>query len=290
MTAIPLVGRPAAHSRLDLSVPPPASGLSGVVWALRDTWVVTRRNLSHIRRVPEKLLDVTLQPVIFVVLFAYIFGSAVNVPQYRSFLMAGIFTQQVVFLSVTTAVGFTSDLSNGLMDRFRSLPMARVAVVAGRAVADLVHGWIGMTVMALCGLAVGWRANDGALRAVAGFGLLALFAFAMIWVGTVLGLTVRTTEAAQSLGFTVLFPLTFVANTFVPTSGFPQWLQVIADWNPISATVEACRQLWGNAPPVPPEAAWPLRHSVFASVMYSVVIIAVVAPIAVRRYRSAISH
>ena len=286
MTAIP-AGPAAAHSRLDLSVPPPATGAGGMLWALRDTQVVARRNLIHIRRVPEKLLDVTIQPMIFVLLFAYVFGSAVDVPNYRSFLMAGIFTMQVTFLCVTTAVGFTSDLANGLMDRFRSLPMARMAVVAGRAVADVVHGTLGVGVMVLCGLLVGWRTHTSALSVVAGFGLLLLFAFAMIWVGTVMGLTVRTTEAAQALGFTILFPLTFVANTFVPTAGLPPWLRTIADWNPLSATVQACRELWGNAPPLAPDAAWPLQHAVFASATYSLAIIAVAAPIAVRRYRSA---
>ena len=277
-----------------LEIPaPPESPAARLRWAIADGLTVTRRNLSHIRRVPEKLLDVTLQPIIFVFLFAYVFGSAIQVPgggNYREFLLPGIFAQSVAFLAITTAVGVADDMAKGLIDRFRSLPMARSAVLVGRALADLTHSVIGIAVMAACGLVVGWRAHNGVLQALAGFGLLLLFGFAMIWVGTFIGLIVRATETAQVIGFVALFPVTFLANTFVPTRGMPAVLRVIAEWNPLSATVAACRELFGNPGAAYTGGAWPLQHPIVASVAFSVLLIVVFVPLAVRRYRTAMSH
>jgi ABC transporter DrrB family efflux protein len=254
---------------------------------------VTRRNLSHIRRVPEKLLDVTLQPVIFVLLFSYVFGSAIQVPgggNYREYLLPGIFAQSVAFLAITTAVGVADDMAKGLIDRFRSLPMARSAVLVGRALADLTHSILGIAVMSVCGLIVGWRAHEGLGKMLAGFGILLLFGFAMIWVGTFIGLIVRATETAQVIGFVALFPLTFLANTFVPTQGMPVVLRTIADWNPLSATVAACRELFGNPGAAYTGSAWPLHHPITASIGFSLVLLVIFAPLAVYRYRTAISH
>jgi len=270
---------------------PAATPLGRLRWALADGWTVARRNLSHVRRVPEKLLDVTLQPIIFVLLFAFVFGSAIAVPgggSYREFLMAGIFAQTMAFAAATTAVSVATDMSKGLIDRFRSLPMARSAVLTGRTVADLVASLLGVTVMALCGLAVGWRAHNGLLPTLAAFGLLLLFGFAMTWLGTYIGLLVRAPETAQVLMFVVMFPLTFVANTFVPTAGMPTWLRTVADWNPLSAVVAACRQLFGNPTAAVPAAdlALPLQHPVLASLAWSLLILAVFVPLAVRRYRT----
>lgn len=272
---------------------PPTNPATRLRWAIADGLTVTRRNLIHIRRVPEKLLDVTIQPIIFVFLFAYVFGSAIQVPgggNYREYLLPGIFAQSVAFLAITTAVGVADDMSKGLIDRFRSLPMARSAVLVGRALADLTHSILGVAIMSICGLIAGWRAHEGLLSTLAGFGILLLFGFAMIWVGTFIGLIVRATETAQVIGFVALFPLTFVANTFVPTQGMPAVLRVIADWNPLSATVAATRLLFGNPGTTYTGSAWPQQHPIVASIGFSLALLIIFAPLAVHRYRTATSR
>jgi ABC transporter DrrB family efflux protein len=268
---------------------PPSTPIARLRWALADGLTVTRRNLAHIRRVPEKLLDVTLSPIMFVLLFAFVFGSAIQVPDggYGAFLMPGIFVQSVAFLSMTTAVSVANDMQKGIIDRFRSLPMARSAVLVGRTVADLVHMSLGMIVTAACGLIVGWRADEGLLATLGGFGVLLLFGFAMTWLGALVGLIVRTPETASALGFMVLFPITFVANTFVPTEGMPTPLRIMAEWNPISATAAACRLLFGNPGAAYAGDAWPLQNPVLASVGSSLIMLAVFVPLAVHRYRTA---
>ena len=265
---------------------PPSTPWSRLRWALIDALTVARYTLAHIRYVPEKLLDVTIQPIMFVLLFAYVFGSAISIPgggSYKEYLMAGIFAQTMVFSSGGSAVGVAESMSKGLVDRFRSLPMARSAVLTGMTFADFVTSILGLTVMSLSGLVVGWRVHEGLASTLGGFGLLLLLGFAMSWFGTFLGLVVRTPESAQALVFIALFPVTFVANTFVPTQGMPTWLRTIADWNPISATVAGCRQLFGNPTVIHP-TAWPLQHPVVASVGWSLLILIVFVPLAVRRY------
>ncbi len=269
---------------------PPSTPLARLRWGLADSLVVTRRALDHIWRFPEKLLGFVVMPVIFVVLFGYVFGSAISVPgggDYREFLMPGIFAQGVAFGCVSTAVEIADDMAKGIIDRFRSLPMARPAVLIGGTLATLLQAVVGMTLMAGCGLVIGWRARNGLLPTLSAFGLLLLFEFAMIWVGAFIGMLVRTPETADMATFTWLFPLTFIANTFVPTQGMPAWLRAIADWNPLSAIAEACRQLFGNPSPLLAHAAWPLEHPVIASLGWSLLIIAVFLTLAVRRYRSA---
>jgi ABC-2 type transport system permease protein len=282
---------PAAHITLDLPGPP-TGVLSKLRWAAVDGVTVATRNLRHIRQVPDRLLNATVSPIMFVLLFAYVLGSAIAVRggNYRDFLMPGIFVQTVAFTCATTAMGVANDMSKGLIDRFRSLPMARSAVLVGRTSADLVEGLIGITVMAACGLAVGWRIHTGFLRGLAGFALLVLFGFAMNWLGTIIGLLMRSPEAVQSLVFITLFPITFVANTFVPTENMTPWLRNVADWNPISALVAACRELFGNVGAPYTGSAWPLQHPVPAAFGYSVLLLAVFAPLAVRRYRSAVGR
>ena len=262
-------------------------------WAVSDALTMTRRNLTHVRRVPEKLMDVTIQPIMFVLLFAYVFGSAIAVPgggNYREFLMAGIFAQSMAFTAGGTAVSVADDMAKGIIDRFCSLPMARSAVLVGRTIADLLASVLGMTIMAGCGLLVGWRAHEGVLQTLAGFGLLLLFGYAMSWAGTFVGLMVRTPEVAQTIVFVVLFSITFVANTFVPTAGMPAVLRVVADWNPISATVAACRDLFGNPGAIQTSTAWPLQHPVLASAGWSLLLLAIFIPLAVTRYRTATSR
>ena len=261
-------------------------------WALSDSLVVVERLLSHVWRFPEKLLGMMVMPVVFVLLFCYVFGSAISVPggDYRTYLMPGIFAQSMAFGCVAVAVGVADDMAQGVIDRFRSLPMARSAVLAGHAGAALVQGIAGLLIMVGCGLVVGWRDNGSLAQTLVAFGLLLLFELALIWVGAFIGLLVRTPEAADSATFTWLFPLTFVANTFVPTQGMPAWLRTVADWNPMSAITAACRQLFGNPGLPHAQAAWPLQHPIAASIGWSLLILAIFVPLAVRRYRAAAAH
>jgi ABC-2 type transport system permease protein len=258
-------------------------------WAVGDCLALTRRNLTHVRHVPEKLIDVTLQPLMFVLLFAYVFGGAIHVSggSYHEYLMGGIVVQTLAFAVMGTAVGLADDIRNGVIDRFRSLPMARSAVLAGRALADTLSNLIALAVLVIAGLIVGWRIDDGAGSAIAGFALVLLFAYAMTWAGILLGLLVRTPDAAQGFVFVVIFPLTFVANTFVSTPDLPSGLRQVAEWNPISAVVAAVRDLFGNPSGLPADAAWPLEHAVPVAIAWCLAILAVCVPLAVRRYRVA---
>jgi ABC-2 type transport system permease protein len=281
----------AARPTLDLPGPP-TSTLGTLRWALTDGVTVAVRNLRHIRQVPDRLLNATVSPIMFGLLFSYVLGSAIAVKggSYRDFLMPGIFVQTVAFCCAATAIGVSNDMSKGLIDRFRSLPMARSAVLVGRTTADLVENLIGISVMALCGLAVGWRTHTNVLQVLAGFALLVLFGFAMNWLGTIIGLLMRSPEAVQSVVFVTLFPITFVANTFVPTDNMTPWLRHVADWNPISALVAACRELFGNTGVPYTGGAWPLHHPIVAAFGYSVLLLVIFAPLAVRRYRSAVGR
>jgi ABC-2 type transport system permease protein len=261
-------------------------------WAVGDCLALTRRNLTHVRHVPEKLIDVTLQPLMFVLLFAYVFGGAIHVSDgsYHEYLMGGIIVQTLAFAVMGTAVGLADDMGKGVVDRFRSLPMARSAVLAGRALADMVSNAIALAVLVVAGLIVGWGIHDGAGSAIAGFALVLLFAYAMTWAGILLGLLVRTPDAAQGFVFVVIFPLTFLANTFVSTQDLPSGLREVAEWNPISAVVAAVRDLFGNPTGLPADAAWPLEHAIPLSIAWSLAILAVCVPLAVRRYRAATAH
>jgi len=254
---------------------------------LRQSLVMVRRNLTHIKRQPEMLLDVTIQPVMFVLLFAYVFGGSIQTggTSYREWLLPGIMGQTMAFASFVVAIGLTNDLGKGIIDRFRSLPMHQAAVLVGRSLAGLLHSSIGIVVMAVTGLAIGWRIRGSAIDAVAAFGLLLLFGFAMVWVGILVGSKMRSVEAVNGVMFTTMFPLTFVANTFAPAEAMTPWLRRIAEWNPISALVQAVRQLWGNVDGAAPGSAWPLRHAPWMSMGWSLLIIAIVAPIALRAYR-----
>jgi ABC-2 type transport system permease protein len=258
-------------------------------WAAGDTLALTKRNLTHVRHVPEKLIDVTLQPLMFVLLFAYVFGGAIHVSggSYHEYLMGGIVVQTLAFAIMGTAVGLADDIRGGVIDRFRSLPMARSAVLAGRALADTLSNLIALAVLVVAGLIVGWRIHDGIASAIGGFALVLLFAYAMTWAGILLGLIVRAPDAAQGFVFIVVFPLTFIANTFVSTADLPDGLRQVAEWNPISAVVAAVRDLFGNPTGLPADPAWPLAHAVPVAIAWCVAILAVCVPLAVRRYRAA---
>jgi ABC transporter DrrB family efflux protein len=214
-------------------------------WALADGLVLAKRNLLQIPRVPELLVFATIQPVMFVLLFRYVFGGAIDVggTSYVNFLMAGIFVQTVAFGSMTTGIGLAEELQKGLVDRFRSLPMARSAVLTGRTIADLVRNMFVVAVMLAVGLLVGFRPDAGVTDWVAAIGLLLLLSFAFSWIGATIGLMVRSVEAVQSAGFIWLFPLTFASSAFVRTEDMPGWLQTFADHQPMTQVIDAVRGL-----------------------------------------------
>jgi ABC transporter DrrB family efflux protein len=245
-----------------------------------DTLVVAERNLVRLPRAPDLLLAFTVQPVMFVLLFVYVFGGAINTPgyDYVDFLIPGIIVQNIAFGGFVTALGLSEDLKKGLIDRFRSLPMARPAVLAGRTLADVVTNTLSVIVLVVTGLIIGFSFHASALEIIAGFGLLILFGYAFSWVFALLGLLVSSPEAANSLGFILVFPLTFISSAFVPVDSMPDALQWFADINPFTIVVDAMRALWLGAP---------AGNSVWGAVVWSLVILAIFAPLAVWRYRRA---
>lgn len=258
--------------------------------ALFDGAMVAKRNLIKIKRVPDLIVFSTIQPIMFVLLFAYIFGSAIEIPglSYREFLMGGIFVQTCVFGATITGAGLADDMKKGIIDRFRSLPMARSAVLVGRTTSDLLNNALVVVIMSLTGLVVGWRIRSSFLQALAGFALLLLFSYAISWVMATVGLWVSSVEVVNNASFIVIFPLTFIANTFVGTTNLPGVLKPVAEWNPVSAITQAVRELFGNTSPVvPAPTAWPLRHPVLTSIVWIVLILATFVPLAVNRYRKA---
>jgi ABC-2 type transport system permease protein len=263
------------------------SALVGVRRSARETALLAERSLRHIPRVPEKLADATIMPVVFIFTFAYVFGSAIRVPgggSYREYLIGGMFAQAAFQPLQSLAVGVAEDMRTGLVDRLRVLPISRGAFLTGRNVADLLERILGSGVFIVLGLIVGWRVHTSAWEFLAAFGLVQLLAFALSWVGTWVGLVVRSGESAQQLMFIVIFPLMFVSGIFVPISGMPDVLRTIADWNPLTAIATACRELFGNPVGAVPDV-WPLQHPVLATLLWSAGIMALFAPLAVRRYR-----
>jgi ABC-2 type transport system permease protein len=270
---------------MSTAVPPPSQRVGNI---FGDTWVVARRGLLHMLRQPEALTDVTLQPVMFVLLFAYVFGGAINVSGggYREFLMGGIFAQTIVFGAFGVAIALAHDRSNGAIDRFRSLPMARGSVLGGHAVASLIRATLPIVLMSLCGLIVGWRIHTSFLEAAGAYGVMIAFSFAIIWLGVLLGSLLPSVEAVQGVAFTAIFPITFVASTFVPVDTLPGVLRTIAEWNPVTTVSESLRELFGNPtgefgsnPP------WSLQHPILYSSIWIMVIVVVCAPLAIRSYQ-----
>jgi ABC-2 type transport system permease protein len=261
---------------------------SVVVGRLSDIWAMTRRNLVHISREPMQLSDVTLQPLLFTVLFVYIFGGAIPIPgggSYVDFLLAGILALNLVTSTMGTAVGLSTDLHEGMIDRFRALPMWRSAVLVGRSMADLLTSFLCALIVALTGLVVGWRPGASYISIVGGFALLLFFAYSISWVSACVGMNSKSPESAASFGFIVLFPISFVSNIFVPTQHMPGWLQAMANWNPVSAVVAGARVLWGNPNPSGTIQAWPMQHPVEAGLIWSVAILAVAAPLAAHFFK-----
>ena len=254
----------------------------------RQSWIMVKRNMIHTKRMPEMLSDVTAQPIMFVLLFAFVFGASITNTggtSYREFLLPGIQAQTIVFSAFVVASGITADVEKGIIDRFRSLPISRSSVLIGRSIASVIHSSLGALVMALTGLAIGWRIRNSIAEAVLAFALLLLFGFGMIWFGILVGSLMRTVEAVSGVMFTVLFPMTFLANTFVPTEPMPHWLRVMAEWNPVSSLAQAMRELWGNGGPAPASAQLPLHYPVLSTVLWSLTLTAVFAPVALYAYK-----
>jgi ABC-type polysaccharide/polyol phosphate export permease len=254
---------------------------------IRDSGIVAWRNLLNVRRAADWLFAAIIQPIMFVLLFAYVFGGALGGEQYREFLIAGIFVQTIAFNSAFTVIGLCSDLQKGIIDRFRSLPMSRLAVLLGRTTSDLVVSGMALVVMSLCGLLVGWRIRGSVLDAITAFLLLLLFGFAMSWIGALIGLSVSSVEVAQSAGIVWLFPLSFISSAFVGAGTMPGPLQTIAEWNPFTAVIQSVRDLFGNvAPPqMQPPPGWPAENALLYAVLTSVAILAIFVPLSVAKYR-----
>jgi ABC-2 type transport system permease protein len=253
-----------------------------------DVWVMTRRNLIHIRREPMQLSDVTIQPVLFTLLFIYVFGSAMVLKgggSYKEFALAGLLVMNLTTSSVGTAIGLSMDLTTGVINRLRTLPMSPTAILVGRTLSDLFAAAVCTTIVVVTGLAIGWRPDAGLASVLAGLGVGLLFSFALSWGNACLGMAVSGAESAQGLVFIVIFPLAFVSNVFVPTQGMPAWLATIANWNPVSAVASALRTLFGNPNPSSAIQAWPMQHPVTAAVCWSLLILAVSVPLAGRLYR-----
>ena len=260
---------------------------------LADSAVIARRNVIKITRVPEVLVFVLLSPIMFVLLFSYVFGNSINVrgTSYREFLIAGIFAQTVLFGATFTGAGIAEDMQKGIINRFRSLPMSRAAVLTGRTASDVIYNLLSIVIMSVTGLLVGWRIRGSILDAVLGYLLLLAFAYGFSWVMAYIGLLVPTPEVVNQASFMVIFPLTFVANTFVPAETLPGPLQAFAEWNPVSAVTQAARELFGNIPAEAPQPdSWPLQHAPLYTLIWVVVLVAVFAPLAVRKYATTTQH
>lgn len=262
--------------------------MSNLKWAALDSHVIAKRNVIKIRRVPEVLMFVLVSPIMFVLLFAYVFGDSIDIPggSYREFLMGGIFAQTVIFGATFTGAGLADDMQKGIIDRFRSLPMSRSAVLVGRTASDVIYNVLTLIIMALTGLIVGWRIHNGFIDAALAFALLLAFAYAFSWVMAYVGLIVPSVEVINNASFVVIFPLTFIANTFVPAENLPGVLKTFAEWNPVSSLTQAVRELFGNIPPGAPEpTVWPLQNPILYTIIWIIFIIAIFAPLSVNKYR-----
>jgi ABC-2 type transport system permease protein len=266
----------------------PAGRLARLRWTVTDGVTLVWRNLVQLKSQPGELVGALVFPALLIVLFGYVFGSAIKVPgggNYREYLMPGLFAMTTMTSFMTTMVAVATDSSKGVMDRFRSMPTARSAVPFGQVGGDIIIGLAGMVIMIGCGLAVGWRIHEGLPRALAAFGLLILLRYALSWAGVLCGLLVKNEETADQM-VPLIFPVSMLSNSFVPTAGMPGWLRVISDWNPVSAMVAACRGLFGNPGVATADAALPLRHPVAATLIWSGVLLVIFVPLTVRRFRT----
>jgi ABC-2 type transport system permease protein len=260
------------------------------VRTLNDIFIITRRQLLLLTRVPEVLIFSTIQPVMFVLLFRYVFGGSIDTGQpggYVQLLMPGIFVQTVAFTLAGTASGLAEDMKKGLIDRFRSLPISQSALVIGRTLGDSLLNIVVLAVMGAAGYAVGWRPSGGLLNVALGFLFLLLFGYALSWVGVLVGLSAKDARVVQNVSFIVTFPLTFLSNAFAPTTGMPRPLQYFAEWNPVSTMVAGCRELFGLQNQFGATAgSFPSENPLITSLFYMVVIMVIFIPLSVRKYRN----
>jgi ABC-2 type transport system permease protein len=268
--------------------------ITRLAYAFADGSVVAKRNLIKIKRVPDVLVWVLMSPIMFVLLFAYVFGGAIDPGggvNYREFLIAGIFAQTAVFGATFTGAGMAEDIQKGIIDRFRSLPMSRSAVLVGRTASDVVYNVLSIAIMGLTGLLVGWRIRGSLLDALVAFLLLLLFSYALSWVMGLVGLLVPSPEVINNASFMVIMPLTFVSNVFVPHHSFPRALQPFVEWNPVSAVTQAARELFGNVnPAMPPPDVWSMRNPIAYTLLWIVIILVIFVPLSVRQYKRSASR
>jgi len=256
--------------------------MSASTW-LDEVGVLAHRNLIHVRREPAQLSDATVQPVLFTVLFVNLFGSAMVIAgggRYKDFAIGGLVTMNLTTASMGTAVGLSSDLATGVINRFRTLPMSRSAVLAGRTISDLLAATMCGTIVVITGFLIGWRADNGVIGVLEGLAVAVLFAYALSWFTACIGLMVSDPESAQAVGLVILFPLAFLSSCFVPTQGLPTVMRVFAEWNPVSAVAASCRELFGNPNPASMIDIWPAQHPVAMAVLSSLAIMAVCVPLA----------
>jgi ABC-2 type transport system permease protein len=261
-----------------------------VALALADGAIVAKRNLIKIRRLPELLVWTLISPIMFVVLFRYVFGGSIAIGggvDYGEFLMAGIFAQTVIFGSTYTGAGLAEDMTKGIIDRFRSLPIARSAVLIGRTGSDIVNNSLSIVVMSITGLIVGWRITSSVPEAIAGFLLLLLFSYAISWIMAFVGLKVASVEVVNNASFMFIFPMTFIANTFVRSDSLPGPLQTFAEWNPVSAVAQAAREAFGNTGTLPEPDVWSLSHPFLYTIIWVGIILAIFVPLSIRQYNKA---
>jgi ABC transporter DrrB family efflux protein len=267
--------------------------MTSLAHTLADGAIVARRNLIKTKRLPEVLVWTTMSPIMFVLLFAYVFGGSIDIPgtTYREFLIAGVFAQTVIFGATFTGAGLADDMQKGIIDRFRSLPMARSAVLVGRTASDIVNNSLSLVVMSVTGLIVGWRISTSVPQAVGGFLLILLFAYAISWIMAYVGLIVPSVEVVNNASFMVIFPLTFIANTFVPSQNLPDVLRTVAEWNPVSSLAQAAREAFGNTVPATSASdAWSLNHPAAYTLLWVAIILVIFVPLSVRQYRRAASR
>jgi len=277
---------------IDRPLRTPRGGPTVATW-LTDGWITTRRNLIKIKRVPDILVFTTLQPIMFVLLFSYVYEGVIDIPgsSYKEFIMAGIFAQTVVFGSTYSGSAMAQDLKDGIIDRFRTLPMSPSAVLVGRTNGDLLINTISMAVMMATGFVVGWRIRSSLLEALAAVALLLFFAYALSWVMAFLGMSVRSPEVINNVSFLVLFPLTFLSNAFVPSDSLPAPLKVFAELNPVSALVQAARNLFGNTPPgAPVPDVWTLQNPELTVLIGIAVLLVVFVPLSIRKFEQVSSR
>ncbi|GAA4639996.1 ABC transporter permease [Actinoallomurus vinaceus] len=266
--------------------------MNALTMPIADGWTIAKRNTLKIRRSPDLLGSVVMLPIVLVLMFAYVFGSAIEIPgmSYKEFLLPGIFVQAVITAAQVTGYSLTTDLEKGIYDRFRSLPMAPSAVLVGQTASDLLMNLAGLVVMAAMGLIVGWRVHTSPLEAAAGFALLLLFAYAFSWVTATVALALRTPASFNNIATMLSFPLVFVSNAFIDASRLPTPLRVFADWNPISTFTQAARKLFGNtSTAMKTSDAWPMQHAIPASLLWIAFMLIVFIPLATRLYKKTVS-